>query len=158
MSEPGDDDALNWGGDEDPTLEVGAPRGAALPDGYTAVGRGSSEVGHIEADGTVVPAGAPRPLGNAMLIGLGILAGAYLLFVIGWIIGGLRLQDVSVFLVSPAAYVPAFWLAVLAPAIWFGTAYLLTRRSAGWVRISWLIAGALLFIPWPFIMIGAVGQ
>lgn len=164
MSTGRDDDALHWGGDDDPTLDVGTTRDAershalALPDGFTAVGKGSADVGHIEADGTIVPAGTPAPLGSAMLIGLGILAGVYLLFLVGWIIGGLRLQDVAVFLVSPAAYAPAFWLAVLAPVIWFLTVYLLTRGSAAWVRLTWLIAGALLFIPWPFIMIGVVGR
>jgi hypothetical protein len=58
----------------------------------------------------------------------------------------------------PAAYVPAFWLALLAPAIWFGVTLLLTRRAAAWQRWAWLIAGALLLVPWPFIMIGAIGQ
>ena len=52
----------------------------------------------------------------------------------------------------------SFWLAVLAPALWFGTVFLLTRRSAGWVRVVWLVAGAILLVPWPFITVGAVGQ
>ncbi|SBS70508.1 DNA polymerase III subunit gamma/tau [uncultured Microbacterium sp.] len=162
MSTGRDDDALSWQGDDDPTLDVGsspAEERPALPGGYQAVGRGSAEVGRIEADGTVTPAGAPAPLGNAMLITFGILGGVYLLYTIGWIIGALRLDTVApMLIVSPAAYVPAFWLAVLAPALWFGVTLWLTRRSAAWVRIVWLIGGAVLLIPWPFIMIGAVGQ
>lgn len=160
-----DDAALSWG-DEDPTLDTGTPATAVsptLPDGYTAVGKGSAEV-HGEADAPAVaepPASATpasAPLGNVALVSLGILGGVYLLFTVGWIIGGLRLQDVAVFLVAEAAYIPAFWVAVLAPAIWFGVTYLLTRRSAAWVRFAWLVAGAALFVPWPFIMIGAIGR
>lgn len=169
-----DDDALSWDGDDDPTLHAGedrnprpesaaevsanTPPDPALPSGFTAVGKGSEDVGRIEADGTVIAPGEPQPLGNTALIALGILGGVYALFTVGWVIGGLRLQDVAVFLVSPIAYVPAFWLAVLAPAIWFVTTYALTRHAATWVRFCWLAAGAVLLVPWPFIMIGAVGQ
>lgn len=192
MSTPRDEDALSWGGDDDPTLEVSPARPATteppapaqpatLPDGYTAVGRGSESVGRatqpapgdglgtVEATDTTATAdaataeqasdagGAPQT-GNAALLTLGVLGGFYLLWTIGWVIGGLRLQDVSAFLVSPVAYVPAFWLAVLAPAIWFGTTVLLTRHSAAWLRIVWLVAGVVLLVPWPFVMVGAVGQ
>lgn len=189
-----DDDALSWQGDEDPTLDVGTPPRAAeeiapddgpvagvrsaalvLPDGYTAVGRGSGDVvreGDAPApeDATQEDAaqesGAPdeaagetSQIGNVALVALGILGGVYLLYTIGWIIGGLRLQVIApALLVSPVAYVPAFWLAVLAPAIWFLTTLLLTRRSATWLRFAWLAAGAVLLVPWPFIMIGAIGQ
>ncbi len=158
MSEPRDDDALSWGGDDDPTLDVGAPA-PGLPEGFTAVGKGSDEVGRIDADGSVAPAGEPAPMGNAALVSLGILGGVYLLYTVGWIIGGLRLQVIAPALnLIPAAYVPAFWLAVLAPSIWFATALVLTRRSVTWLRFVWLAAGAVLLVPWPFIMIGAIGQ
>lgn len=173
MSDPRDDDALTWG-DDDPTLDVGsapavAPRSSerpTLPHGYTAVGRGSDVVSEADGEQTGAPEDeqsgaeeAPVQLGNAALIALGVLGGVYLLYTVGWFIGGSRLQAIApLLLVSPAAYVPAFWLAVLAPAIWFATTLLLTRRSATWVRFAWLAAGALLLVPWPFIMIGAVGQ
>ena len=167
MSRGRDDDPLAWGGDDDPTLEVGAKPAArepvvepaaqpeatepdtvettdaetkALPDGFTAVGKGSDEVGRIRADGSVSMPGEREPMGNATLITLGILGGVYLIYSIGWIIGALRLDTVApMLIVSAAAYVPAFWLAVLAPALWFGVTLWLTRRSAAWVRIVWLI-------------------
>jgi len=186
-----DDDALSWQGDEDPTLDVGTPPRAAeeiaphseggsgagarseapvLPDGYTAVGRGSGDVvrpgdagaqddAAQEDAGADEAAGETSQIGNVALVALGILGGVYLLYTIGWIIGGLRLQVIApALLVSPVAYVPAFWLAVLAPAIWFLATLLLTRRSATWLRFAWLAAGAVLLVPWPFIMIGAIGQ
>ncbi|WP_336633198.1 MULTISPECIES: DNA polymerase III subunit gamma/tau [unclassified Microbacterium] len=184
MSTGRDDDALSWGGDDDPTLDVGrtspaepapaTPRASeadardagagtseaapALPDGFTAVGKGSAEVGRIDADGTVtMPADAPQT-SNAMLVTLGVLAGVFLLFTIGWVVGGLRLQGTAQFLVEPVGYTVALWLAVAAPAVWFVTVLLLTRTSKAWVRLVWLIGGLALLVPWPFILVGAIGR
>jgi hypothetical protein len=174
MARGTDDDALAWGGDDDPTLDVGAkadpgdaapaalPKGdvapAALPKGYSAVGKGSEEVGRIREDGSVQMPGERVPMGNATLITLGILGGVYLLYVIGWLIGGLRLQGRAEYLVTDVMYQGSFWLAVLAPLLWFATVFLLTVRSKPWVRITWLIAGVALLLPWPFVLLGAVGQ
>ncbi len=102
-------------------------------------------------------------MGNAALIALGVLGGVYLLYTIGWIVGGLRLQDVIPFLlpetaVARVAYAFALWIAVAAPAIWFSATVLLTRRSRSWVRFVWLAGGVVLLVPWPFAMIGAIGQ
>jgi hypothetical protein len=154
-----DDDALSWEGDEDPTLDVGAKREPpTLPDGYTAVGKGSEQVASgsqadIDADENV-----PGITSNVMLVALGILGGVYALFTVGWIIGGLRLQGTAQFLVAPVAFQFALWLAVAAPALWFAATFVLTRASAAWVRLAWLVGGAALLVPWPFIMTGAVGQ
>lgn len=188
-----DDEALSWDGDDDPTLDVGtapsaqagpveagaaptdpvdadAPRATAvLPEGYTAIGRGSDAVGRADDVARTDDAegvddgrgGAPverEPLGNATLITLGILGGVYLLFAIGWAIGGLRLQGRAAYLVTDIMFQGSFWLAVLSPLLWFATVFLLTSGSRTWVRIVWLVAGAALLLPWPFVMIGAVGQ
>ena len=174
-----DDEALSWDGDDDPTLAVGdappAPLGEpqpvaereplppadepkALPDGYTAVGKGSEEVGRVHKDGSVTMPGEREPMGNATLIALGILGGVYLIYAVGWIIGGLRLQGRAEYLVTDIMYQGSFWLAVLAPILWFATVFLLTQHSKAWVRFAWLVAGVALLLPWPFILIGAVGQ
>jgi len=166
-----DDDALSWDGDDDPTLDVGASHDVEadetepasepatapeLPEGFTAVGKGSETVG---ADAAPAVARADRgPMGNGELIGVGILGGVYALFAIGWIIGGLRVQDWRPFLVTDAMYQGSLWLAVLAPVLWFATVFLLTRASRAWVRFAWLAAGVVLLVPWPFVLIGAVGQ
>jgi len=158
-----DDDALTWDGDDDPTLDVGEPERPTLPDGFTAVGKDAASIGRKGDTPTVAPAakvaagGERAPMGNALLISLGILGGIYLLFTIGWVIGGLRLQGTARFLVSPIGYQVSLWLAVIAPLAWFATAFLLTAGRATWVRLAWLIAGAILLVPWPFIMVGAVG-
>lgn len=181
-----DDDALTWG-DDDPTLDVGPspgadaapePRttgargGAALPDGFTAVGRGSELLGEspdtptTEAPSAESGSGdaadsvaddAPA-MGNAELISLGVLGGFSVLFAVGWLIGGLRLQGTAEFLVAPLAYQVSLWLAVVAPLVWFATVLLLTRGRRPWVRFAWLVAGIVLLVPWPFIMVGAIGR
>lgn len=166
---PDRDDALNWDGDDDPTLDVGSARATerppapdadpvALPDGFNAVGRGSDEVGRIQSDGTIVMPGDRRGVGNAGLIALGIFGGVYLLYIIGWVIGGLRLQGAARYLVLDVMFQGSLWLAIIAPVLWFATVLLLARRARGWVRFVWLAAGVVLLIPWPFIMVGAVGR
>jgi hypothetical protein len=172
-----DDDALSWSGDDDPTLDARVPTadpeqrpdGPVLPDGYVAVGKGSETVGE-GADATAGPdANAPddasaegraakTPMGSAELITLGVLGGVYALFAIGWLIGGLRLQGRAQYLVFDVMYQGSLWLAVLAPVLWFATTFLLTRGSRAWLRFAWLAAGVVLLLPWPFMMIGAVGQ
>jgi hypothetical protein len=166
-----DDDALTWDGDDDPTLDVGSapPTDAkGLPEGWNAVGKGSepAEPEAVEADARTADAPAAeaatptvaQPMGNATLITIGVLGGFAALYTVGWIVGGFRLQGSAQYLVADVMFQGSFWLAVLAPALWFVTVFLLTRASATWVRIVWLVAGAVLLVPWPFIMIGAVGQ
>ena len=131
---------------------------AALPDGYTAVGRGSADVGRIDGDGTVHLPGDRPAVGSGTLIALGVFGGVYLLYAIGWVIGGLRLQGRAAYLVADVMFQGSLWLAVLAPLLWFATVLLLTRAARAWVRLVWLAAGVLLLLPWPFVMIGAVGQ
>ena len=130
MARP-DDDALSWDGDDDPTLDTGAPASVAKPAADTST--------HATADAaTTAPAiseAAPpaeeerAPMGNAMLITIGVLAGFYAIFTIGWVIGGLRLRDAAHYAVADVAFQGPLWLSVLAPALWFGTVYLLTRGS-----------------------------
>lgn len=186
----GRDDALTWDGDDDPTLDIGA-RGAEdaeleadssdrapahdvaapveLPDGFTAVGKGSETVAAaptkdaasrtVDAADEHAPVASERaPIGNGALVTLGVLGGVYALYVIGWLIGGLRLQGAATYLVFDVMYQGSLWLAVLAPVLWFATTFLLTRRSRPWVRLTWLAAGVVLLLPWPFVMIGAIGQ
>ncbi|KRA23650.1 DNA polymerase III subunit gamma/tau [Microbacterium sp. Root61] len=170
------DDALSWDGDDDPTLDAGrapvapptadddAEVGGAveLPEGFQAVGKGAATVAGpttaVDASADAGDAPGAAPLGNVALITLGVLGGVYLLWTLGWIVGGLRLQGTAEFLVAPVAYQVALWLAVLAPPLWFATVFVLTRGAKTWLRVVWLLAGVVLLVPWPFVMIGTVGQ
>lgn len=94
----------------------------------------------------------------AMLLFLGIVGGVYLLYTVGWIVAGLRLRPLASFLVDDVMFLPWFFLAIAAPALWFLAAWVLTRGRAAWVRVAVLIAGVVLLVPWPFVTVGVVGS
>lgn len=176
-----DEDALSWDGDDDPTLDTGAPTLAAPEPSTRDVVPPEAPASQAPPMPPAPPAADPQPatgsappepepatesepesepetLGTVSLVALGVLGGVYLLFAIGWLIGGLRLQGRYQVLVTDAMYQGALWLATAAPLIWFATTLFATRTSRPWVRWLWLVFGALLLIPWPFLMIGAVGR
>ena len=186
MTSGRDDEALNWDGDDDPTLVTSGAEPVALervasepfvvvvddvhddvamdaeppslPEGWNAVGRGSETViDETAVESAPVPHAVASGTTNVALIATGVLAGVYLLYAIGWLIGGLRLQGRAMYLVTDVMYQGSLWLAAFAPVVWFATVLFTTRRSHPWVRYVWLAAGAVLLVPWPFIMIGAVG-
>jgi hypothetical protein len=169
MTTTRDDDALGWAGDDDPTLvsgpgASGTPRGTGataqnsdpavpahsgtgaesgdtLPEGWAVTG---SPGGYVDA-----PAGR-TPMSSPALVGLGILAGVYLLYTIGWIIGVGRLETSLTDPLAQFMFSLSTWLAIAAPAVWFASSFWLTRRKPR-LRWTWLILGALLLAPLPFI-------
>ncbi len=181
-----DDDALSWG-DGDPTLDDGIDRAddedwgdeeAARTTLPSALPGGTVTATVTAADGTVTtrevvhpytddrkkprtkrdPAAGPAPIGNVALVSLGLLGGIYLLFGVGWFIGGSRLQPYAILYgIEPVGYVVGWALAVVAPVLWFAAVLVLARRRAVWLRIVLLILGVLVLAPWPFLTIGAVG-
>lgn len=156
MNTDGDDDALSWDGDDalearrpevrrhEPAPEATPSEAPAAP---TAVTTATAEADAEDE---------PRATGTVTLLMLGILGGIYLLFTIGWIIGGLRLQPLVMFTLPAFLYQGVLRIAVVAPALWFAAVMLTTRRAKDWVRIVWLIAGAVLLVPWPFVGGGAL--
>lgn len=155
-----DDDALSWG-DDDPTLDTGAEprrlaRDASLseepePDAAAAPLLEAQPSAEDEGEGE-----EPPTLGNVALVALGLIAGAYIFFAVGWAIAGARLQGLSGVLVDPVMYAAGRWASTLAPVVWFVTVFALTRRSRTWVRFAWLVAGIVLLVPWPFLLTGAI--
>ena len=134
MAELDDDDtALAWAGDEKPVV--------AKP----------AETRIVE----VAPVEAKPQIPAALLVTYGILAGAYAIFTLGWVISVQRYT--SSFLTSPEP-LNAFMfglgeiLAILAPALWFVATFLLTRGRKPLVRLSALLVGLLLVLPWPFVL------
>lgn len=172
MSTPRDDDALSWGGDDDPTLDVGEKRipepeqPAPLqpePEPLQPEPRSDSadpaprrpEVDPAPTGETAVEEEAGRaPLGNVGLVGIGMIAATFLLFAIGWLVAGFRLRDLG--LPIPDVTVLALTIgAALAPLVWFVTVLALTRSWRTWQRFLLLILGILLLVPWPFLSLGA---
>ncbi|WP_285137102.1 DNA polymerase III subunit gamma/tau [Microbacterium sp. lyk4-40-TSB-66] len=184
MSTPRDDDALSWGGDDDPTLDVGekaaperATRGASPPDPAPREARSPEplqpapaplqprsssaepvsrhpEAVDIESEDDEPDAAHQRPLGNAGLIGIGMVAATFLLFAVGWLVAGFRLQGLG--LPIPSVTLIALTIgAALAPLVWFVAVLALTRSWRTWQRFLLLILGIVLLVPWPFLSLGA---
>lgn len=160
-------------GAADPVPDPGAVE-PTLARGWRAVGKGADRV-HTEGEVVADPPAAsaeeddaeaqsfagdevvhddqPVEAGNGALLGIGILAGVYLLYVIGWFIGGNRLDVVGdLLLANGPIYTIVKWTAIAAPAVWFAVVFVLTLRSRTWVRFVWLIVGVVLLVPWPFVI------
>jgi hypothetical protein len=141
MTSSRDDDALSWAGDNDPTLAQGeSPDAPALPDGWSVPGRPETTEARAEREGA----------SSLALVGTGILAGIYLLYTIGWFVAVSRIGNPLAEPVGRAMFSLGGWLAVAAPIVWFAAAYGLTverpRR-----RFAWLLVGAVLLAPLPFV-------
>ncbi|WP_460802188.1 hypothetical protein [Microbacterium sp. GXF6406] len=153
------DDALSWEGDEDQPARPSARREKpVLPDGWAAVGKDSETVGRLDEDDDRVRAEVdvqePASISTPLLVFLGVIGGVYLLYTIGWISSAAKLGP-NVFLAGVAGeFGIALWAAAAAPALWFAASWALTRSSRTWVRVSALLAGVLLLVPWPFVMTG----
>ncbi|MDY0828945.1 DNA polymerase III subunit gamma/tau [Microbacterium sp. BG28] len=152
-----DDDALSWDGDDDPTLapQVAPRRAASAPQERADV----TPATRLDAETEAVPASASTdaeaaPMSNVALVTLGVFGGIYLLLAVGWFIGGSRLQFVAQLFINPAAHIAAWILAIVAPAVWFATTMVLTRSRPMWLRIVALVVGAVVLLPWPFLMTG----
>ncbi|MGR0318100.1 DNA polymerase III subunit gamma/tau [Agromyces sp. ZXT2-3] len=157
MGRNGDDEeALRWEGDDDATLapgwkKVGEP---------TTAGQGASEGGdeqtdaaasaRIDHDAAGTEADAGPQVGSAELVLLGVFGGAFLLYTLGWILTVLRVTNTATDPVGQFMFALGLWLAVLAPALWFGVTFALTRGRVP-LRFTWLAIGAVVLLPIPFV-------
>jgi hypothetical protein len=168
MTRDSEDDALRWEGDDDPTL---APGWKAVGPAVSAPSRGAQDAGpeasaidgaetadRAESPGGAATAvGAPgaadeEPVaqtGSVELVVLGILAGVYLLYTVGWLITALRTSTPGISIVSDFMYALGLWLAVLAAPCWFALAL---RAPGRRIRLAWLVAGVVLLAPLPFVL------
>lgn len=136
MTDP-DDDAFRWEGDDRTREAPPAPR--------LVVERPATD-------------GAPQPAGSAQLLVLGVLGGVAVLETALWI-RGLLLPSITGSLggtgtpleaVSHWANVAGRVLAAAAPVVWF--AVVLRRVRPASTRLAWLLLGAVLLVPWPFVL------
>lgn len=139
MTADQDDDALSWAGDTDPTL-------AATP--------AKTEPADTKTELIVDPPVKPAT-SSLQLVTYGIIAGAYLIYTLGWVVSIQRLNAARV--VSTEALNAAMFglgeiLAMASPAIWFGAAFLLTRGRKPIVRLLWVLVGLIAVLPWPFVL------
>ncbi|MCM3779069.1 hypothetical protein [Microbacterium hydrocarbonoxydans] len=177
MTSDSDDDALSWDGDEGrtpkrlPREDAGrrAPGEDAAAEPSLIEFPTESSTEPARSSDAALPVGAEhdaavllddeRPaLSTGMLLAVGVVGGIYLLYSVGWIVGGLRLKPLANFFVADAMFLPWFVLAVAAPALWFLAGWVLTRGKATWIRLSVLLLGVVLLVPWPFVTVGAIGS
>ncbi|MGO1838089.1 MAG: hypothetical protein ACTH0E_01095 [Candidatus Microbacterium stercoravium] len=103
------------------------------------------------------PAGA----GNVALVAYGVIGGIYALWTVGWVLGAMRLRariEGATGAVADFMFLGSMVLAVAAPVVWFLVAIVGTRGKRPWQRFLWLGLGVLLLVPWPFVMVGVLGQ
>jgi hypothetical protein len=81
---------------------------------------------------------------------LGVFGGVYLLYTLGWILSVLRVQNTAAEPLSQFMFALGMWLAVLAPALWFGVTFALTRGRAR-ARLVWLLIGTVVLLPVAFV-------
>ena len=131
MSTDSDEEALAWAGDEAP---VTAPP--------------------VAEPVTVAP-DAKQPMPAFLLVTYGILAGAYLLYAVGWLFSVQRLNEVrapSGEILSEIMFQLGEFLAIASPLLWFGAAFVLTRGRKPVFRLLLLLAGLIAVLPWPFLL------
>ena len=140
MVEPDDDAALAWAGDEQP---VRPPQPVPV----------APEERPVEPVETSPDAKAQMPA--PLLVTYGIIAGAYLLYTVGWVVS---VQRYNATIVTSPEPLNAFMfglgqiLAMVAPALWFAASLLLTRGRKPIIRLLVLLAGLVATLPWPFIL------
>lgn len=142
MAADPDEDALAWAGDE----PIEKPGGRVAPRA------------RIETPATAEPAvevvqnPTKRPTSAPLLITYGLLAGLYLIYVVGWILSVAKGAPVRATVFDQIMFQVQQGLAVASPAIWFGAVFLLTRGRKPLVRLLWLLVGLAIVIPWPTVL------
>ncbi|MGV8969995.1 MAG: hypothetical protein ACOH1J_06050 [Microbacteriaceae bacterium] len=132
----GDDEALNWDGETD-SSHVDGP------------------IATTGAERVVVASGSKPQQSSVLLVTYGILGGAYLLYVIGWIVAVGRSTVTLPNILGEIMFQFGEFLAIGSPLIWLAAVFTLTRNRSTVVRLVWLILGLVLLVPWPFVLGGA---
>ncbi|WP_439688682.1 hypothetical protein ACRQ4C_11085 [Curtobacterium sp. SP.BCp] len=126
-----DDDALRWGDADDATHVDAARNPVAVKERRSRDDEG--------------------PMGSGPLIGFGVLGGLYLLYTVAWLISA------SVLAVADPASEVMRALAIVAPALWFVATLWLGQSARNRTKFVWLLIGAVVLIPWPFILTRSFG-
>ncbi|PZE54153.1 hypothetical protein DEJ33_16380 [Curtobacterium sp. MCPF17_047] len=135
--EPDDDAALSWGDAEDATHVDAARNPIAVKE------RDSRDPDAPETSGA--------------LIGFGVFGGLYLLYTVAWL-----LTASTSYLSTTDAVLSGFvtllrFLAIVAPALWFAVVIWVARTRSTRTRLLWMLLGAVVLFPWPFLMTRSFG-
>ena len=156
MSSDRDDDALRWEGDDDPTLAPGWKRVGGAAQVADASAAADAEAGadssgaHADEAAAAAAVSPRRQAGSVELLALGVLAGVYLLYTVGWMLTAVRTEAPGTSIVGDAMYTFGLWLSALAPALWFGLVHVVVASTSR--RLLWLVVGAVVLVPLPFVL------
>lgn len=89
--------------------------------------------------------------GNAELVITGLLAAAYLLTAVAWLITALRSPVQIADVVGNLMFITGLWIAVAAGPVWFVGIMMLGREFSFGRRAILYVVGILALIPWPYI-------
>jgi|GEM_PF-723197 len=160
--EPDDDASLAWDGDDavatsgratsaSPT--PASPTPTSLPPHVDTALREAARPEASPSETSSSDSAAPaRSTPAIVLITFGILAGAYLIYTIGWVGTVQRSTTVLPNQFGDLMFRAGQYLAIASPAIWFGAVFALTRRNRAVVRLLWLVLGLAVVTPWPFVL------
>ena len=143
MTADPDDEALRWEGDVEPSFVQAAP--TSKPTAPVVEPASVVEPVETSASGT----------SSFLLVTYGILAGAYLIYTIGWIapiVSDERLPNPDMLGEIMVRFSQV--LAIAAPAIWYGASLLLTRGRRPIFRLLALLGGLVVLLPWPYLLLG----
>jgi hypothetical protein len=135
-----DDAALSWD-------EVSDPSHTASP---VIEAKPAPVVEPAETDAVVTPATS-----SFLLVTYGILAGAYLLYTVGWVLGLGHVNQANPDALAQIMSTALQVLAIAAPALWYGGTLVLTQNRRPIVRLLLLLGGLVATVPLPFILLGA---
>jgi hypothetical protein len=145
----GDDEALTWDEVSDPTHVDSPP---AKPASKTPAEPSEP----AQSSESIEPAAAASPATSSfLLVTYGIIGGAVLLYTIGWVLGIEQVTLASNDVLSDITSVVAQILAIAAPVAWMAGAFVLTRGAKPIVRLLVLLAGLIVTLPLPFVLLGA---
>lgn len=146
-TDPDDDAALAWAGDETPAPP--AKRGPTPAGSDTSQGDGAAvRMGSESVEPSPTRKSIPAPL----LITYGVLGGLYLIYTIGWVLTVAQGAPPRATVFDDIMFGVQQGLAVASPAIWFGAVFLLTRGRKPLGRLLWLLVGLAIVIPWPTVL------
>lgn len=149
-----DDEALSWAGDEVPAAGVRRPESLGAS---TSAVRGSAESDPAgPGSGVLEDRASARAseTGSVALVLLGLFGGVHLLYAVGWVlaIGPLQAAFRPVDALGTAMFSLGLVAAAASPIVWFVSVFWFTRSRPSWQRIAGLVVGAVLLVPWPFVV------
>ncbi|MGN7190796.1 MULTISPECIES: hypothetical protein [unclassified Curtobacterium] len=132
-----DDAALSWGDADDATHVDAAHNPVAVAD------RGARDPETPETSGS--------------LVGFGVFGGLYLLYTVAWLLTASTAYVADVDTVLTVFVDVLRFLSIVAPALWFTVVLWAARGRRTRTRLLWMLLGAAVLFPWPFLMTRSFG-